>query len=263
MQSSRVRLMLVALLSLFAFSAIAAAAAQAEEAPRWSIGGKVLGAGETHYITAKIYTTKENPRFTLSAGTKTVSCLATRLARGVLLGSSAGNPGTNNEVFEFYGNCEVRGNGTSCKVQEPIVSKPMRSELAETESGKKASLLIELRPETGNEITQINFTGTCTFTSTKVTGEIAECVHVDPGNGTVGELITLESPTKEATSWLAELRNVTSLWLIKGGIGEQREIPLKNRLNAFGEEATLTGILLILLANAHGETEATNWSPLP
>ena len=55
MQSSRVRLMLVALLGVFAFSAVAAAAAQAEEAPFWSIGGTRLEEGKTHYITAKVY----------------------------------------------------------------------------------------------------------------------------------------------------------------------------------------------------------------
>jgi len=45
--------MLVALLGVFAFSAVAAAAAQAEEAPFWSIGGTRLEEGKTHYITAK------------------------------------------------------------------------------------------------------------------------------------------------------------------------------------------------------------------
>ena len=54
MQSSRVRLMLVALLGVFAFSAVVAAAAQAEEAPFWSREGTRLAKGETHYITSKI-----------------------------------------------------------------------------------------------------------------------------------------------------------------------------------------------------------------
>jgi hypothetical protein len=264
MQSSRVRLMLVALLGVFAFAAVAAAAAQAEEAPRWSIGGKILGAGETHYITAKIYTTSTNPTFTLKAGTKTISCGAVRLASGVLLGSSEGNPGTNNEVIEFFGGCTVTGNGTGCKVTEPIVTNPVRSELVETESGKKASLLVEFKPAEGKEFTTIKFTGTCTVTSTKVTGEVAACVRADPKNGTLGELITLESVKKEDTSWLLEVRpEVTSVWLIKGGVGEQREIPLKERLTAFGETATLNGVALVLLADKNGKTEETNWSPLP
>jgi len=256
--------MLVALLGVFSFAAFAAAAAQAEEAPRWSIGGKVLGTGETHYVTAKIYTTKENPRFTLHIATKSISCGAVRLASGVLLGSSEGNPGTGNGVAEFFGGCEVIGNGPGCKVVEPIVTKPIRSELTETEHGPKGSLLVEFKPETGNEFTQISFTGTCTVTNTKVTGEIAACVRTDPKNGELGELITLESVKKEATSWLLEVRSeVSSLWLIKSGEGSQVEILLSKRLTAFGEQATITGITLILLADKNGKTEETNWSPLP
>jgi hypothetical protein len=268
MRLSRVRLMLVALLGVFSFAAVAPAAAQAEEAPRWSIGGKVLGGGETHYVTAKIYTTNELPRFTFAFGSKTISCLAVRLASGVLLGSSAGNPGTGNGVVEFFGNCDVTNNGAACKVIEPIVTKPVRSELAETEKGTKASLLVEFKPAVGNEFTQINFTGTCTITSTRVTGEVAACVRTDPKNGEKGELITLETPKKEATSWLLEVRpEVISVWLIKNGVGEQREIPLKERLTAFGEPATLSGVALVLLAKKTGsgplESEETNWSPLP
>jgi hypothetical protein len=270
MQSSRVRLMLVALLGVFAFAAVAAAAAQAEEAPRWTIGGKILEKGETHFITAKIYTTTENPVFTLQTGLKTITCGAVRLASGVLLGSSAGNPGTNNEVIEFFGKCKVTGNGTGCKVKEPIKTRPVKSELVETEKGTKASLLVEFKPAEENvkEFTKIEFEaeagGKCEVASTAVSGEVVACVRTDPKTGGIGELITLESEKKEATSWLLETRNgVSSVWLIAGGEGKQREIGLKERLTAFGEEATLKGVALVLLADKNGKTEETNWSPLP
>ncbi len=66
MQSSRVRLMLVALLGVFAFGAVAAAAAQAEEAPFWSIAGARLEENKTHNITAKVYNvTGQSTGFTL------------------------------------------------------------------------------------------------------------------------------------------------------------------------------------------------------
>ena len=60
MQSSRGRLMLVALFGVLALGAFytAAAAQAATPAPRWSVAGKTLGANETHFITAKIYTTE-------------------------------------------------------------------------------------------------------------------------------------------------------------------------------------------------------------
>src|SRR5271167_1128509 len=106
MQSSRVRLMLVALFGVLALGALTAAAAQAVEAPRWSIAGKTLelkanGEPETHFISAKIYTTKENTRFNLrSLLGQEVSCLAVKLKEGSLLGTAAGNGGKNDEVLE-------------------------------------------------------------------------------------------------------------------------------------------------------------------
>src|ERR1700682_4576344 len=106
MQSSRGRLMLVTLFGVLALSAVTAVAAQAVEAPRWSIGGggQILGAGETHFITAKIY----SANFKLRTGNVTVTCTALKLKEGSLLGTAAGNGGKNNEVIEFN-NCKVSG----------------------------------------------------------------------------------------------------------------------------------------------------------
>ncbi len=160
MQSSRVRLMLAALLGVFAFSAVAAAAAQAEEAPFWSIGGTRLEEGKTHYITAKVYNvTGQEEGFTLKAASgQTVKCPFTRLKEGVLLGSKTGNPGTNDEVIEFFGEaakpCTVANNGAGCtKVKEPIVTNPVKSELVESEKSTTAALLVEFFTEKKGEET--------------------------------------------------------------------------------------------------------------
>src|SRR6202041_2929265 len=97
MHSSRLALvgrLLVALLAALASSGIAAAVAQAVEAPRWSIEGRNLAAGETHFITAKAY-----KAFKLTAGNVTMECTAAKLKEGLLLGTAAGNAGKNNEVI--------------------------------------------------------------------------------------------------------------------------------------------------------------------
>ncbi len=267
MQSYRLTRMgslLLALLAVFAFGAITAAAAQAENAPRWSIGGRDLGENETHYITAKIYTTKANPRFTLRAAGRTISCLAARLNPGVLLGSSATNPGTNDEVIEFYGNCTVEGNGSPCAVTEPIVTANVKSELVESEKGAKGSLLTEFFPEKGAEFVTLHFTGSgCTVATTAVSGSVAAQVLTDPKNGELGTLLTLESTQIEATSWLlnAPSSAITKVWLIKGGEGKTATVGL----TAFSEPATLEGTALVLLAkkkNGVFESEEIDWSPL-
>jgi hypothetical protein len=255
--------MLVALLGVFAFSAVAAAAAEAEEAPFWSREGVRLAAGETHYITAKIYNVAGSEKgFVLTAIGKVIKCESVRLKEGVLLGSSAGNPGTNDEVIEFFGECKVTGNGSSCKPIEPIVTTNVKSELVESEKGEKGSLLTEFKPETGTVFTTIKFEGTaCTVKETKVTGSVAGQVRTDPNNSELGELVSLPNGKKEAKSWLLNFPviPIKEVWLIKEGTGKTEKLGL----TAFSEEATLTGVTLILLANKELKTEEANWSPLP
>ena len=108
MQSSRVRLMLVALLGVFAFSAVAAAAAQASKKRRSGVS-KEQGSrpAKRTFITGKSYT---ETSLSTGSGCDPPKCPNgdTNRKRGVLLGSNAGEPGTNDEVIEFGGGCTVR-----------------------------------------------------------------------------------------------------------------------------------------------------------
>lgn len=267
--------MLVALFGVLALGALTAAAAQAVEAPRWSVAGSILGVKtngepETHFITAKIYTTSAAKRFTLSSPGKTISCLAVRLKEGSLLGTAAGNGGTNNEVIEFYGNCEVTGNGSSCKPVEPIITNNVKSELVETEKAtpeKSGSLLTLFEPEVaGKGFVTIKFTGTCTAAEDTVSGKVAGQVLTDPENGTLGNLVELPKVNStEAKSWLinAPATAITRVGRIKKGELTEENI----KLTSFTETATLTGTALILLANRETNgllvSSGTLWSPLP
>src|ERR1700723_1425095 len=107
MHSSRVRLMPVALLAVFALCAVATATAQAEEAPFWSIKGTRLAAGQTRYITGKryIHFIIDSPALRVR-----VICAVLKFKEGVILGSNAGEPGRNDEIMEFE-NCIQEGNG--------------------------------------------------------------------------------------------------------------------------------------------------------
>ena len=111
--------------------------APAVEAPRWSIGGTDLVEGKTHFITAKAYSTS----LKLRTGNVTVSCTTLKLKEGSLRGSkSAGSAGKNNEVIVFEG-CTVSGTAggkpiEKCKVNEPIETTALTSELVESEGAK-------------------------------------------------------------------------------------------------------------------------------
>ena len=266
MQSHRVRPMLVALLGVFAFSAVAAAAAQAEEAPFWTVpkseGSKEtkrLAAGETRFITAKSYNTIVFGAPSLGIR---IACPAVKLKNGVLLGSNAGEPGAGSAVLEFEKNgtenCAQTGNGTACKVVEPIVSTNVRAELVENTTKKK--LLVEFKPETAR-FTTIKFEGTCNIGETSTEGSVAAEVLTDPNNGTLGEAVELPNTHKVATSWLLNFPEtpIRKVWLIKAGVGSEVSVGLL----AAGEEVTLEGTALVLLANSKRETVEEKWSPLP
>jgi len=239
----------LALLALFAFSAVATAAAQAVEAPFYSIKeGKRLGAGETKEITVKAAET-----FKLSATGKVITCTAVKANGGSeIIGSAKEEPGTSKEVLVFSG-CTVEGNGAKCAVENgEITTNPVKNELAEV--GKK-SLVTFFAPETGAVFTTIKFKaesgGTCEVAETKVENQVVGRSETDKG-----VLIELPGPVTEEESFEIGFPTTPILEVekIKAGVATSTEV---KHLKVFGVNATLAGKALIVLANKEV------WSPLP
>jgi hypothetical protein len=245
----------LALVAVFALSAIAASAAQAVTAPFFTVGGTRLVAGKTHNFDARAF---PGSRFTLETPALGVSitCTSFSTKAGVLLGSNPGLPGKDNQVSVFSG-CTVTGNGTSCTVVEPIETKPLTSELVESQNGKQ--LLEEFKPTTGAVFVVIRFTGTCTVKESEVTGAVAAEVLTDPAEGK----IELGQTPTEGTSFLVKfpVTSITEVLLINSsGTRETAKLALE----AFTFPSTLTGTALALLANTKFEPErSAKWSPLP
>ncbi len=251
MHFNRIRHIMVALLAMFAFGAVVATAAQAEEAPSWSIKGKRLAKGETHYITGKAY-----KDFTYTHNGLTLRCSMMKFKEGVLLGSEATEPGTNDEVVEFE-DCtiEVKG-GETCPVPA-LVTTPLKSELVEDVTGKK--LYIELFPNVGTTWLQVKTGSECkTKEEFTVKGSVVGEVRTDPHDGELGELVELPNMKKQATSWLINFPStpITKILLLTGGKGSEVTVGLEN-------EVGFAGTALVLLANAKRESVEEEWSPLP
>jgi len=262
MYKSRVRLMLVALLGVFALGAVAAAAAQAEvmEAPSWTVEGHRLGLNsrgepETRNITSKIYSEK----FKLEALGTTITCTALSLNEGVILGSELGLPGKNDEVIKFTG-CTTSTAG--CEIPEgKIETLPVKSELVEDKTGK--SLLVEFFPNTGTKFARIPLKAKpgekCGKEFDVVEGQVAGEVRADPNKPPeLGKLIELGQTHEEATSWLINFpaAPITEVCLKSVATEKCKVVKLETlTLNAL--EAKLTGTALVLLSNGG------NWSPLP
>jgi hypothetical protein len=273
MQTSPVRLILVALLGVLATGAITITAAQAVEAPRWSIAGTDLTEGKTHYITGKKYGPSK-----VTAGSVTLECEAIKLLEGSLSGSSPGNAGKGSGVIELT-KCTVSGKigGQTiekCKVNEPIRTNAIKSELVETEKAEpekeKGSLLVLFSPAAGTSFETVSFTtetgGHCP-PATNITGQVAGKVLTDPEDEPeLGELVELGQTKKEAKSWLVNFPATPIRKVTRIAGGKASEVATTG-LEAFSEEVGMEGTALVSLAkkNTKGEfeSETTDWSPLP
>lgn len=238
------KLFVLAVLAVFAVGVVGASAAMAEEAPYFSNGSNGrLKAGETRAFT----TTKTSETYELKAGTITISCKEQFTKNGKLIGSNAGEPGTNEETVEFK-KCTTTGNGTPCTVSEPIVTEPLKTTLAE-DSAKKSSITI-FEPKVGTSFAKLTFSGTCNVTSTLVEGKVAS-----QNLNSKSELIELGKASPEEASGFVNFpaTRIASAWVVKAGVGASTTI----KLNAFGVTSTLVGKTSVALVGGG------NWSILP
>jgi hypothetical protein len=245
----RFKLTGVALLAVFAFSAVAATAAQAEEAPYWSIEGTRLAAGKTAAIEAKAVGTQ-----TLTAATGIVNCTAFKLKPGaVLLGSNAGEPGKSDETIEYSGCTQEKNGKEPCALTTTtITTEPLTNELAY--ASNKKSLVVEFAPVTGKTLAEVHYTGSgCASTEIGVKGVAVAEAFTDV-SGKAGVLLELPNTVAQAESFVLKLTGTskTEVWLITGGTGKA----VTDETTYGGTEATLGGEALIKLVSGK------QWSPL-
>jgi hypothetical protein len=106
----QIRILGLAILAMFALSAIVATAAQAKSGPFFMIKGTRLASGQTASFTA----TSQSATFVLKATGVTITCKKLKVEAGAeIIGSSGSNSSTNKEVVVFE-ECSLAGNGTKC-----------------------------------------------------------------------------------------------------------------------------------------------------
>jgi len=254
----RFRIIGLALLAVFALSAVMSSAAQAETAPFFTINGTRLAAGKTHNIDARAKPGGGGFALTVTGTGVSVTCTEFSIEKGVLLGSNAGQPGKDNEIAKF-GNCSAAGNGSECKVKQPIKTNPLSSELVESASGTQ--LLEEFKPTTPPVFVVLEFEK-CTVVNGAVSAEGSAAAEYRLDNVGEGKVELGQTP-EEATSWIVKFpaTPITSVLLINSsGTRESTTVGLTVATIA----STLEGSVLTLLANAKFEPESgVKWSPLP
>jgi hypothetical protein len=188
----------LALVAVFAMSAVAAASALAVNGPYYKVAGARLGSGSTHPVKVKA-SVEYKLKGTIFGVTVTTKCKSLTLNPGaVIVGSAVGTAGSSKEILE-YGECSVENNGSSCKVEKSEVkTKEVTNTLAYSSSAKTGKLLTAFVPVSPNVFVTIKYEGTCNTKEVTVEGSaVAEDL-----NGK-GEVISVGShETEEATGQL-------------------------------------------------------------
>jgi len=153
----------LALVAMFAFSAFVATAAQAASGPYWSNSAKRLGAGETSTLTA---TSKGSFILKQASSGITITCKTMKLNQGLAIGSELGFSGTSQEVIE-YKECEVTGNGASCKLTgKSITTNTLKNTLGYSSAARTGPILVLFSPVTGQVFTEIVYANNANCTTT-------------------------------------------------------------------------------------------------
>jgi hypothetical protein len=247
---SRIKLMGLALVAVFAFSAVAATVASAVEGPFWKVAGVRLVAGETRLLLA---TAAAN--FVLTANTsQTITCKTISLPVGSemqIIGSPAKTGGRSLEALEFTG-CTVANNGEKCLVSNGGVVKTtlVLNLLGYSTGTRTGPILVLFAPDVGKDFVTVSFTpetgGKCTLPSALVEGNVVGLERVGGVNVEVG---AHETETLHGEVAFAALNK--TIWLeIAGSL-----VSVKSAMSAFGTGAKFQGIALLLVDSEGGSVQ--------
>jgi hypothetical protein len=221
--------------ALFILGAMAATA-QAVEGPFYHVGGARLTSGSSKTVKAAAVGTG----FVLEnkASKINVKCKSLKFKAGALItGSNGANASGGKGVFE-YTNCTVEKNGT-CEVEnETVTTNLMIDTLGYKNIGRTGPLLVWFKPETGNVIATIKFTGvSCIVSSTAVVGSVIGTLFSG------GAAIEVGKNNVETLKNEVRFSNATEIWIETAGTLS----PKTATLESFGGGSTLGGSLELTL----------------
>ncbi|HEX4837023.1 MAG TPA: hypothetical protein VFV03_00650 [Solirubrobacteraceae bacterium] len=201
--------------TLSIMSCIMASSALAAEGPFYKVAGTRLPSGQTRGIEVK--TTIKNYVLKASIGGTviTVTCTGSQFVTGSTIdGSTGGNAGTSKERFELTG-CTQTGNGAGCNVRgNKITTAPLKNTLGYSEAERKGKIQVLYKPESGVEIANVSFEGTCTvITSAVLRGSVVAEALSKAATITVGA----EPAATEVLEIHFPSTLIAKIWIESGG----------------------------------------------
>src|ERR1700689_3183687 len=172
----RIKPLMLALLAIFAFTAIVASAAQAAatEGPWWDVSGKRLGPNQTR----PGLTSAEKPVILRSAVSKVrIECQSVKFGTGATINGSTGKNSSSGLGISEFSNCVGGGKEeslTTCKPEGGTVTTlPTSTTVGYSEANRKGEILVLFTPVSGTVFSTIKFTGSnCFAATTSVSGSV-------------------------------------------------------------------------------------------
>jgi hypothetical protein len=236
----RTQTMGLAILAIFAMSAVVASGAQAAtEGPFYKVAtSRAFGSKEIKAEATKSFVLK-----TPTAGV-TITCTALKVKAGATIKeSTVGNAGTSSETIEYSGCTGGSAEGGTCKpAGGAITTEPVTNTLGYSTATRTGAIEILFKPTTGSTFAKIKFEGTkCFLESTTVTGTVVGTAEtstekvVEVGANEVEEASGLISFTTAAkTIWTESGKELTET---------------KAKVTAYGDNSTLEGVSKVTLAS--------------
>ena len=220
----------IALLALACACAMGAVPAQAythTAGPVWTVNGAKLGAGESH----EVLSASSSGGYSMTVGGSfalAITCKKQAVENASITG---GIPSTIKATFKLS-ECGVTGNGSSCKVKEPIVTKPLTGEIGYATKERTGKVLTRFEGSKG-KLMEVKFEGACTFAEFSTLGTVI--AEVSSGG-------TAEEVGKEASAKVDQLRfpskPINAVWVEN----EARELEEKTAtLTMGGEKGEIAG----------------------
>jgi hypothetical protein len=163
---TRIKALGLALVAVFAFSAVAASAALAVEGPFWKVEGVRLGSLNAKEIRVTGTSTRQELRTSIGVKIKCEKVAVEATPSPEIVGKPLEWGGTSVEKLKYSGNCVVEGDGSTCKVRGDEVKTENLENREGYEGERTGNLLTGFKPEGTNKVfAKLKFEGTCTFGS--------------------------------------------------------------------------------------------------
>jgi len=247
---NRIKIIGLALMAVFAFSAVGTASASANLGPFYKVEGKTLKAGETRLLLASA---RGNFQLNVATLGQTITCTGLSLTGPDQI--EGGLVGKSKEVIDFTG-CTQTGLGEGCSIENGLIATvPVVNLLGYSNSNRTGLVLVLFTPESGTVFTTVKLLGKCMgeLKSIAVKGSViglaqegGKPVEVGKGSESLHGEVVFHKPGPK-TLWMEEAN---------GSLVET-----KSKLELGGNAATLEGtaLLLVDLVLSNGTRDPVVW----